>query len=98
MEEKVEQQANTIFLDAIKRVGELLHQADRAKRTNKRSVGRPKKTNSEPVPKPTLKDIGRESALSQKLAALPEEDSNQAKEGAKTVTQAVAKMRLVGFD
>jgi hypothetical protein len=76
---EVEQYANAIFLEAMRRVGEMLQQTERARggehyhATNTKLVSVP----------PTLREIGlslKESALAQKLADLPIEDFEQIKQ------------------
>jgi hypothetical protein len=79
---EVEDHAHAIFLEAMRRVGEMLAATGPNGSGERSDGGRPKITL---VFKPTLKDIGlttKESSLAQKIAALPEEDFQQIKEGA----------------
>jgi len=85
---ELEQEAKAIFLEAMRRCGEMLLETDR------HEGGRPKITGSDLVPvsaPPTLKDMTlskKESALAQKLAALPSEMFEQIKSGAIKITEA----------
>jgi 16S rRNA G966 N2-methylase RsmD len=96
---EVEQEANAIFLEAMRRCGEMLLETDRATGTRGQLAGEgPGGTILAPPgdQPPTLAEMGlskKESALAQKLAALPDEDFEEIKAGAITIARAAESAR-----
>ena len=91
LSEEAEQMAATVKVEALRKLGEMLQAAPKATAHLAPSVG------SQRVPTrnsaPTLSELGltkKESAVAQKLAALPEKSFQQVRDGHVTVAKAIA--------
>jgi DNA methylase len=94
---EVEQHANAIFLEAMRRVGEMLRETDR-RGPEHFCGGGSSGSKKEPLPDapPTLSELGlskKESSLAQKLATLPEDDFAEIKAGAKSIVRVAKEVR-----
>src|SRR6202035_756921 len=96
---EIENHANSIFLDAMDRLAEMLAASDRAKGTRGQLVGRGIIGGSPKEPPinaaPTLKELGltkKESALAQKFHALPAKTKEKIKSGVSTLSAVMAKV------
>jgi hypothetical protein len=88
---EVEAHAHAIFIEAMRRVGEMLIETDRAHGGQPFQATGSSLSPVETLP-PTLEDLGltkKESALSQKLASLPVEDFESVKAGATAISEAI---------
>jgi hypothetical protein len=88
--EEVAGQATSIKIEALRKLGEMLNAAPKAKggKPYQKATG----ATSEPVA-PTLDDLGltkKESAVAQKLAALPEKAFQEVQAGHTTIAKAIA--------
>jgi len=97
---EVEDHAYAIFCEAMRRVGEMLRDTERASGTRGQLVGRGLIGPSSPAAPisdtPTLADIGlnyKESALAQKLALLPEDEFALVRDGATTITKVIRELK-----
>lgn len=98
--EEIADQATAIKVEALRKLGEMLRAAPKAKGTagtGDANVGRGTTGGVKASPPvegpPTLTELGltkRESAVAQKLAALPEEAFEQVRDGHTTITKAIA--------
>lgn len=93
--EEASELALSIKIEALRKLGEML--AATPKATGAAGTGRPNLGGSKTVPPktdaPTLAELGlskKESAVAQKLAALPESDFQQVRDGHITVAKAIA--------
>lgn len=87
--EEVEQQAHSIKIDALRRLGELLRDAPKNKGQLLRGTEQEPRENA-----PTLAEMGidkKTSAMAQKLAAMPERDFQAVRDGHEAVGKAIAK-------
>lgn len=98
--EEIADQATAIKVEALRKLGEMLRAAPKAKGTagtGDANIGRGTTGGVKAPPPvdgpPTLTELGltkRESAVAQKLAALPEEAFEQVRDGHTTITKAIA--------
>lgn len=95
LSEEAEQLAATVKVEALRKLGEMLRATERAPSAKGTGSNQHAKKEVElpTVTPPTLSELGltkRESAVAQKLAALPEEAFQQVRDGHITVTKAIA--------
>lgn len=87
LSEEAEQMAVTVKVEALRKLGEMLHVTPKA--TGAKGIG----TSAVPKENRTLADLGltkKESAVAQKLAAMPAKDFQQVRDGHVTVAKAIA--------
>ena len=92
---EVEEHAYAIFCQAMRRVGKMLRETDRAKgAAGIGPVAIPERYRNEQTP--TLAEIGltpKESALAQKIARLPEEEFSLVRDGVATITKVLRELK-----
>lgn len=95
LSEEAEQMAATVKIEALRKLGEMLQNAPKAKGV--RTVGGDSRSggsiSAPPENTPTLADLGlskKESAVAQKLASLPEKEFQQVRDGHVSVAKAIA--------
>lgn len=91
LSEEAEQMAATVKVEALRKLGEMLQAAPKA--TGAKGVGPIAVPKENRNTAPTLSELGltkKESAVAQKLAALPEKSFQQVRDGHITVAKAIA--------